>query len=390
MKAQAHHSPDVVVIGGGIVGSSIALRLAEAGLKVSVYDRGEPGAEASTAAAGMIAPQGEKTESPAFSALSWESHSLYPEFVAEIEDISGKDVGYRRDGTLLVALDEQQAGELEEIRRDEAHEKRQPSAENPVGVGFPIERLTVADLSQRVAGLSDPVLGAQFLPADHWVDNERLTAAVIEAARRRGVVFHPRRAVRSLSVQKNRVESIDAGGERLPAGEFVLAAGCWSGAIAASAGVEIPTVPCRGQMMEFEMDSPLPMVVRAGHYYLVPRASNSAVVGTTAEYVGFEKAVTAEGMSSILQAALRLAPLLSTARFCRAWAGLRPDTADHLPVLGRCGVQGLTLATGHFRNGILLAPVTASLIAEMIVANSSPPALEPFRAGRFSLGTKVN
>jgi glycine oxidase len=390
MKVQAHGNPDVIVIGGGIVGSSIALRLAEAGLSVSVYDRGEPGAEASSAAAGMIAPQGEKTDSEAFSALSWESHGLYPEFVAEIEDVSGKDVGYRRDGTLLVALDEQQVSELEQIRRERASEAHQ----TPVGVRedarFSTERLTVADLGQRVAGLSDPVLGAQFLPADHWVDNERLTGAVIEAARRRGVVFHGSRAVRTLCVHNGRLESIEAGGERVCAGQFVLAAGCWSGALAASAGVEIATAPCRGQMLEFELASPLPMVVRAGHFYLVPRAGNRVVVGTTAEYVGFEKAVTAEGMSSILQAAIRLAPLLSEARFCRAWAGLRPDTADHLPVLGRCGVQRLTLATGHFRNGILLAPVTAKLIAEMMVANSAPPAIEPFRASRFSLEVRVN
>jgi glycine oxidase len=390
MTVQAHRNPDVVVVGGGIVGSSIALRLAEAGLSVSVYDRGEPGAEASSAAAGMIAPQGEKTESEAFSALSWESHRLYPEFVAEIEELSGQEVGYRRDGTLLVALDEQQSSELEEIRRDEAHEKRQPSRQNPGNAGFPIERPAVAGLGERVAGLSDPVLGAQFLPADHWVDNERLTAAVIEAARRRGVVFHAKRAVRTLAVHNGRVESVEAADERVSAGEFVLAAGCWSGALAASAGVEIPTAPCRGQMLEFELASPLPMVVRAGHFYLVPRAGNRVVVGTTAEYVGFEKTVTAEGMSSILQAAIRLAPLLSEARFCRAWAGLRPDTADHLPVLGHCGVQRLTLATGHFRNGILLAPVTAKLIAEMIVANSAPAAIEPFRASRFSLEAKVN
>lgn len=241
-----------------------------------------------------------------------------------------------------------------------------------------------------MAGLSDPVLGAQFLPADHWVDNERLTAAVIEAARRRGVVFHARQAVRSLVAQKGRVESIETGGERYCAGEFVLAAGCWSGALTASLGIDVPTVPCRGQMLEFELASPLPMVVRAGHHYLVPRAGGRVLVGTTAEYVGFQKTVTAAGMGAILQAALRLAPFLGEARFCRAWAGLRPDTADHLPVLGRSGIQGLTLATGHFRNGILLAPVTAKLIAEMVVANSSPAAIEPFRASRFSLEANVN
>jgi glycine oxidase len=390
MNVQAHRNPDVIVIGGGIVGSSIALRLAEAGLSVSVYDRGEPGAEASSAAAGMIAPQGEKTESEAFSALSWESHGLYPEFVAEIEEVSGREVGYRRDGTLLVAFDEQQTSELEEIRRDRAPQAHKTAPGGPGEARFSAERLTIVDLGHRVAGLSDPVLGAQFLPADHWVDNERLTGAVIEAARRRGVVFYASRAVRTLRVYNDRLESIESGGERVCAGEFVLAAGCWSGALAASAGVEIPTAPCRGQMLEFELASPLPMVVRAGHFYLVPRAGNKVVVGTTAEYVGFEKAVTAAGMSSILQAAIRLAPLLSEARFCRAWAGLRPDTADHLPVLGRSGVPGLTLATGHFRNGILLAPVTARLIAEMIVANSAPPAIEPFRASRFSLEAKVN
>jgi glycine oxidase len=390
MTAHAHHNPDVIVIGGGIVGSSIALRLAEAGLHVSVFDRGEPGAEASSAAAGMIAPQGEKAELEAFSALSWESHRLYPEFVAEIEDVSGREVGYRRDGTLMVALDAYQARELDETRQDRAHERHRPRAKTPADVRFPIEQLTVADLGRRVTGLSDPVLGAQFLPADHWVDNERLTAAVIQAARRRGVAFHARKTVRSLVVHNGRLESIEAGGERLCAGEFVLAAGCWSGALAASAGVEIPTVPCRGQMLEFELASPLPMVVRAGHYYLVPRAGGRVLVGTTAEYVGFEKSVTAEGMASILQAALRLAPFLGEARFCRAWAGLRPDTADHLPVLGRSGIQGLTLATGHFRNGILLAPVTAKVIAEMVVANFSPPAIEPFGASRFSLQAKVN
>jgi len=287
---------------------------------------------------------------------------------------------------LLLALDEQQASEMEATRRDQTHER--PPADSGAASRFPIERLTIADLGRRVTGLTDSVLGAQFLPADHWVDNQCLTEAVIRAARRRGVAFHARRAVRSLVVHNGRLESIEVEDDRLCAGEFVLAAGCWSGALAASAGVEVPTVPCRGQILEFELASPLPIVVRAGHHYLVPREGGRVVVGTTAEYVGFEKSVTAEGMASILRAALQLAPFLGEARFCRAWAGLRPDTADHLPVLGRSGVRGLTLATGHFRSGILLAPVTAKLIAEMIMANSSPPAIEAFRANRFSLEAK--
>jgi glycine oxidase len=371
------HQPDAIVIGGGLIGSSVALRLAQAGLSVSVFDRGEPGAEASSAAAGMIAPQGERVQSRAFMDLCWASHGLYPEFVAEVESLSGQRAGYRQDGSLLVALDDDQARELEADQAGAAAE-----ALGAAPAYAPVQPLPPEATSRRVPGLSGEILSAFFLPADHWVDNERLTAAVIEAARRLGVAFSAHKTVDGFVVNDGRVTSIEADGERFSAGEFVLAAGAWSGTLARSAGLEIPTVPCRGQMMEFELASELPMVVRAGHHYLVPRAGRRAIAGTTAEYAGFEKSLTAAGLASVLEGTLRLAPFLADSRLVRTWAGLRPDTPDHLPVLGPSGIARLTVATGHFRNGILLAPITARLIADLVLKGSE--SLQAFRADRFT------
>lgn len=373
MSLQSSNSshPDAVVIGGGLIGSSIALRLAQAGVQVTVFDRGLAGREASSAAAGMIAPESEKTGPPEFDQLCRLSHSIYPQFAAEIESLSGQPVNYRREGTLLLALDEHQAVELDEIAPDAG-----------------VEHLDSAAARRRVPGLAAEIRRAVFVPGDHWVNNERLSQAVIEAARRQGVIFRENTPVRGIRVGHDRVEGIESDRGPVAAREVILAAGCWSATLAATAGVEISMRPCRGQMLEFELDSSLPMVVRAGHSYLVPREDNVVVVGTTAEYAGFEAAVTAAGISEVLRAALRLVPSLAGGRFRRTWAGLRPDTADHLPVLGCCGIKGLTLATGHFRNGILLAPVTARLIADLVTGGATPPLLEPFRAERFALAAK--
>ncbi|HEV2426024.1 MAG TPA: glycine oxidase ThiO [Terriglobia bacterium] len=371
LKGPNSRHSDVAVVGGGLIGSSIALRLAQTGLRVTVFERGTAGREASSAAAGMIAPQAEKMGPPQFDQLCRLSHSIYPDFAAEIESLTGKEVNYRRDGTLLLALDEAQAAELQEIQFDAGVERLDPDAAR-----------------RRVSGLADEIRSALFISGDHWVNNERLTPAVIEAAKRQGVTFQENMPVRGIRVSHERVEGIETDRDRVTAGEVILAAGCWSATLAATSGIEIPMRPCRGQILEFELDSPLPMVVRAGHSYLVPREANVVLVGTTAEYAGFEARVTAEGISEVLRAGLRLVPILAGGRFRRAWAGLRPDTADHLPVLGRCGIEGLTLATGHFRNGILLTPVTAHLIADLVIKGTAPPLLEPFRAERFALAAR--
>lgn len=374
--------PDVIVIGAGIIGSSIAFRLAQGGLRVTVLDRSQPGAEASSAAAGMLAPQGEKTGPEAFAELCWTSHALYPEFVAEAEMLSGQVTGYRRDGTLLVAFTEEQERELVESTPSLARAQSQ----TPGVRTAPVEPMTAHTAVRLVPGLSDTTRAALFLPADHWVDNERLTAAVVESARRLGVAFVQKDVTRLIEVD-GRIRGILAEEERYSAGEFILAAGCWSGDLASSVGLEVPTKPCRGQMIEYELgpDSPeLTHVVRAGHHYLVPRAGRKVVAGTTAEYAGFQKIVTAGGLHDVTEQVLRLVPALKDARFVRCWAGLRPDTRDHLPVLGPSGISGLTLATGHFRNGILLAPVTARLIAESVLTGSPNDSLAAFAVDRFA------
>lgn len=360
-----------------MIGCSIAWRLAQARLSVLVLDRGEPGTEASSAAAGMLAPQGEMIEPEAFSDLCVASRDLYPEFVAEVEAASDQKVGYRHDGSLLVALDDHEAKELNEI------------CEGQKRHGLTLELLETSEVHRRIPGLSAEIRSGLFVPGDHWVDNERLMQAVIAAALRSGVRFHAGQAVTRLNVKSGRVESVDAcpnvtmATSTYSAGSFVLAAGCWSRELAAPLGMNLPIRACRGQMMEFDAPQELPLVVRAGIHYLVPRSEGRVAVGTTAEYVGFEKAVTGEGLQSILDGATRLAPAIKQFRFRRAWAGLRPDTADHLPILGYGEVENLIFATGHFRNGILLSPVTAQLISELLLAGSTSQPLEAYRPTRF-------
>ncbi len=372
---------DVIVIGGGVIGCSIALRLAKSRLQVCVFDRGEPGGEASGAAAGMIAPQGEMVEPDAFFEFCAASRDLYSSFVAEIQELSGETVGYRSDGTLLVAISEQECQDLEQICRGQ------------MGAGLPLERLTAQDVRERVPELSLHIRCGLFIPGDHWVDNERLTGALVKACHQLDVRFCARTAVTKLNVRNGRVESVQASPEAFPTGpmgstffadQFILAAGCWSPELAEPLGIPLPMEPCRGQMIEFDSPADFPMVVRAGRHYLVPRSLRRIVVGTTVEYAGFERAVTGEGLRSILEGASRISPLVKNFRFRRAWAGLRPDTADHLPILGYGELPNLIFATGHFRNGILLAPVTAQLISELLLKGSTSRPIEAYRPLRFA------
>ncbi len=370
-------SADVVVIGGGIIGCSIAFRLAQSRLSVTVIDRGEPGSEASSAAAGMLAPQGEMLEPTPLFDFCRKSRELYPQFVAEIEELSGRTVGYHAEGTLLVALDDEEGRELDQAYHAQSRLK------------LPIERVPGEEVRKRVPGLSPHIQFGLFVPGDHWLDNETLVHALAEACRRQGTKFLSGSPVEKLILRNGRVESaqVAAPGQpasRISGGQFVLAAGCWSKELAQSLRVSLPIEPCRGQMIELTSERDFPLTVRAGLHYLVPRPPGRVLLGTTAEYVGYEKAVTAEGMHSILEGVTRIAPVVKKFRFSRAWAGLRPDTADHLPILGYREHENLAFATGHFRNGILLAPITAQLITELLLTGSTSQAIAPFSPRRFT------
>jgi glycine oxidase len=372
MAEHSSRAADVLVIGGGIIGCSIAWRLAQAGMKVTVLDRSEPGGEASTAAGGMLAPLGEMLEPRTFSELCVASRNLYPRFAAEIEESSGHHAGYRSDGSLMVALDEKHDEELAEIHRARAAQ------------GYTLQPLTAAEIQDRRADLSPHIRSGLFIPDDHWIDNERLMHALLIACQRAGVRVEAGCAVHKFHTKGDHIDGIGAGNDaRFTAKAYVLAAGCWSGKIAEGLGVHMPVAPCCGQMMEFEVERELPFVVRSGMHYLVPRPERRVLVGTTSEYDGFEKSVTAKGLLSIIEGAVRLAPMVGKARFLRAWAGLRPDTADHLPILGYGEINNLVFATGHFRNGILLAPVTAEIIADLILNGSTSRPIEAYRPTRF-------
>ena len=369
---------DIVIIGGGIIGCSIALRLAQARMKVCVLERGDPGAEASSAAAGMIAPQGEIAEPDEFFELCAASRDLYPRFVAEIEELSGQAVGYRRDGTLLVAIDDEEKNMLAKIYQGQS------------AYGLELEKLSAQAVHGLVPGLSPLINCGLFIPGDHLVDNVRLAQALVEACRRTGVVFHNGSGVTKINAHNGSVQSVEtgtsSGGKHslFSGGHFVLTAGCWSRELVAPLGISLPVEPCRGQMMEFETSTELPLAVRAGHHYLVPRSPHRILAGTTSEYVGFEKEVTGEGLRSILEGVSRIAPLVKNLKFRRAWAGLRPDTPDHLPILGIGELENLVIAAGHFRNGILLAPVTGKMISELILTGSTSRPIEAYRPGRFT------
>lgn len=370
--AEHSSSADVLIVGGGIIGCTIAWRLAQAGSKVIVLDRSEPGLEASSAAAGMVAPASERVGPPDFRDLCLASRSRYPQFAVEVEEASGHTIGYRRDGTLLVAFDKEQERELTALQHQQAT------------AVHAIEPLSGAEVERRAPGLAPKVRRGLFLRDDHWLDNERLMRALVLAAGRAGVRFQAGCEVRDFRTEHARITGIvTKDGATFTAAIYVLAAGSWSGELVRGLGLDLPVTPCRGQMMEFEVTRELPCVVRAGMHYLVPRPDRRVLAGTTVEYAGFEKVVTGEGLSSVLQGALHLAPWLAESRFLRAWAGLRPDTADHLPILGYSELENLIFATGHFRNGILLAPVTAEIVSDLIIEKASSRPLELYRPTRF-------
>jgi glycine oxidase len=270
MPEASSRAADALIIGGGIIGCSIAWRLAQAGMQVTVLDRSAPGGEASSAAAGMLAPLGEMVEPRTFSELCVASRSLYPSFAAEIEEASGHHVGYRSDGSLLVALNPELEKELAEIHRTQTAQ------------GFTLHPLTAADVHDRGVGLSPQVRSGLFVPGDHWVDNERLMRALLIACQRAGVRLEAGHAVHNFHTHGNDLKSVVAGnGARFTAKTYVLAAGCWSGEVAAGLGMHVPITPCCGQIMEFEAPRELPFVVRAGMHYLVPRLERRLLVGTT-------------------------------------------------------------------------------------------------------------
>jgi glycine oxidase len=362
---------DVAIIGGGIIGGSIAFELAQRKLRVVILERQQPGREASWAAAGMLAPVPDSTESAPLMPLARASFALYPDFVAAVESPSGLATGFRRKATIHAFFAPQ--GEAE--RNEWIAELRR--------VNVKADAISAVDARSAEPALGESVRAAVWLPEEASVEPRLLTEAVLVAAARHGARIRTGVPVTSLLRKGSRVSGVIAGGEKIAAGRVVLAAGCYSGGIE---GLEryAPTHPVRGQMVALRSaNSTLRHVLRSHRGYVVPRNNGSVVAGSTLENAGFEKHVTPAGLRQILDAAVELAPVLSEAAILETWAGLRPGTPDGLPLLGPTDLEGLLIATGHYRNGILLAPITAKLIREWIFDGRTSEAAEKFSPLRF-------
>lgn len=346
---------DVVVVGGGVIGLAIAREAARAGMSVRLFDRGEPGGEASGASAGILAAQLEAHHPGPLLAPALASRALYPDLAAALLDESGVDVDLRRDGALVVARGAAMADELAR------------TFEFQRGLGLPVERLDAAGLRSAEPALTEAAVFGLRLPDEASLDPVRLVDALRLAAERAGAEIAARTEVEALLVSGGRVSGVRAaGGAAHPAGAVVIAAGAWSGALAGPGIVPPPSEPVRGQIVVFEAPGLIRHVLSGGTGYLVPRTDGRVLAGSTMERAGFDRRVTAEGLAHLAAAALALVPGLAPASFHRAWAGLRPAAPDGLPVVGAGAVAGLLYACGHLRNGIVLAPLTARAIAGML------------------------
>ena len=367
---------DVVIVGGGIIGGSVAFDLAKRDLRVAVLDRQELMHEASWAAAGMLSPAPDCPAAIPLVPLGRASLALYPKFVDAVEDASGMRTGYRTDGTVEV------------ICHGDAERELSTLVAVHHGLGLACEPLPLDEARNMEPALGREARAAAFLPDECWIEPRALTAAVLAAAESAGAALCPSVEVTSLAMAGKKCVGVKtSSGELFHAAQVVLAAGCWSSQIPEAAPFA-PTFPVRGQMAALRhFGRPIQHVLRSERGYLVPRGVESpqtVVVGSTIENAGYEKRVTSGGIEKILSAANELAPELTKAEIIETWCGLRPGSPDQLPILGPVDVDGLVFATGHYRNGILLAPVTSKLIGEWIAERRTTIDWETFSPLRFT------
>jgi glycine oxidase len=361
---------DVLVVGGGVIGCAIAYYLAKASVAVDVLERREIGGEASGAAAGMLIHLDDALPSDSFRDLCRASVEMFPALVGDLQEETGIDVEYLTTGMLVVADTEERARGLRElVRLSRAFSPTLEWVEGEV-----LRRLEPA--------LSPGLAGAVYSADEHHVNPGRLTQALARAAAAQGATLHLGECVTGLLTRGDRVVGVRAA-SRIAADHVVLAAGPWTRMLGEKLGVDAPTRPMRGQMLAYR-SSLVRNMVWGVDGYLVPKAGGFLFAGATIEDVGFRPRTTERGLASMRRMACSLVPALRYAEVSSAWAALRPGSPDGLPILGPVpGWQGLTVASGHFRNGILLAPVTGQLIARSILDGRPSDALAPFSPARF-------
>jgi glycine oxidase len=370
-------SPNVAVIGAGVIGLGIAWRLAQRGARVAVFDKSAAGSGATHAAAGMLAAHLEaEPREENLVALNRASQQLWPAFAADLEAASDMAVDLRTEGTLLLALTGDDQSRLKHVL---AFQK---------SLGLPLEWLSTAEVRRREPHLTPTISGAIFSPQDHQVDNRAVAAALRVAALKAGVTLQENTEVERVVISDNRVTGIGSAGEIFPADIVVLAAGAWSRGIAGLPSAALPPVrPVKGQMLALRMDPQAPLlshVVWAPGAYLVPRKDGRLLIGATVEEKGFDPNLTAGGQLALLEATWRALPAIEELPIHEMWVGFRPGSRDDAPIIGESPVPGLIYATGHYRNGILLTPITAEAIAALVMDGRADPRVANFGFGRFA------
>ena len=365
---------DIVVLGGGIIGCAIAEELARAGKRVCLVERGTIGCQASTAAAGILSAQMDVERPGAFFELCQASRRLYPRWVQHLEAHSKVSVGYHEDGILYLALTDRDVRRM--ARRRQWQRRR----------GLDVERWSPGEVRRHEPNVEGKIQAGFFFPTEAQLDNVTLMEALRAACRIAGVSVCEQTAVKRLLIRRGSVVGVTTNRGTLTAPIVVNCLGSWASRCTLRS-LHLPVVPAKGQMLSFEAPTRLfRHVVMSEVAYGVQRRDGRLIVGSTVEFVGFDRRVTLEGMRCILAGFHQLIKpeALSRCTFRDCWAGLRPCSQDRLPILGPTSIGGVFVATGHFRHGILLAPVTAKLMTELIVRGRSSFDLLPFSLQRFS------
>lgn len=364
----------ILVVGAGAIGLSIGWELARAGRAVRIFERDRAGRGASWVAGGMLAPDAEiGFEEPELYALNRESLSRWPTFARELETDTGHELGFRTEGTLTVADDRDAA---EALRRHYDFQKEE---------GLDVEWLT-GEAAREIEPFLAPRLAAAVRSADTQVDNRALVAALVAGVREHGGRLLEHTPVAAVLPDKEAPAVVTEDGRRVEGSNVILAAGAWSRAIDGLETAHRPPVrPVKGQIIELTSERPFDLqhVVRGPDAYLVPKRGGRLLVGATSEEMGFDTRVTAGGLYTLLEGAWEVVPGIDDLPVRDIGVGLRPASRDHAPLLGPSGAPGIVFATGHYRHGILLTPVTAQEIARLVLDGRTSDWIAPFRPDRF-------
>jgi len=368
------NSTNIVIVGGGVIGCAIAYYLSLEGIKATIVERKEVGCEASSAAAGGLWPQAESHDAGPFLDLCLAGNEMFEGLSKELET----DVEFRRSGLLHVIADE-------EDEREAAH-----LMEWQVKRGLEVQRLSASETRKLEPSISEDIRGSLHFPNDNHINPLNLTRAFAEGALKRGAKICAGDSVMGIKTVSGRVTSLVTDHGELDADIIINAAGSWASQVGAMADVDIPVGPVRGQII---LSEPLPPLLRmcivTRDAYLIQKPRGNIVVGSTKEFVGYDKNVTLEAIHKLRHGAVKAIPRLKNVSFIRSWAGLRPYAPDETPILGPVdGPEGFLLANGHFRNGILLSAITGKLMSELITDGKTSIPLEEYKLSRFLLNDK--